>query len=77
MKDSDRYLKVVWWSSENGCYVGSAPGLLHGGCHGDDQQTVFAELCEIVDETVRLYHEDGKPLPQATILLDIVAAAAG
>jgi hypothetical protein len=27
---------------------------------------VFAELCEIVDETIELYQKDGKPLPPAT-----------
>lgn len=66
MKESDRYVKIVEWSSDDGCYVGSAPGLFYGGCHGDDEQQVFNELCQIVDETIRLYHEDGKPLPPAT-----------
>jgi hypothetical protein len=27
------------------CYVGTAPGLFYGGCHGLDEQAVFAELC--------------------------------
>ena len=27
---------------------------------------VFAELCEIVEEMIELYHEDGKPLPPPT-----------
>ena len=63
MSDADRYLKVVEWSAEDGCYVGSAPGLILGGCHGPDQVAVFQELCRIVDEVVDLYHRDGKPLP--------------
>ena len=66
MKDSDRYVKIVEWSEADGCYVGSSPGLLYGGCHGDDERAVFAELCEIVDETIGLYHADGKPLPPPT-----------
>ncbi len=66
MKDSDRYAKIVEWSEEDGCYVGSSPGLFYGGCHGDDEQQVFAELCQIVDETIELYHKDGKPLPPPT-----------
>ena len=66
MKESDRYAKIVEWSDEDGCYVGSAPGLFYGGCHGDDEQQVFAELCQIVDETIELYHQDGKLLPPAT-----------
>jgi predicted RNase H-like HicB family nuclease len=66
MKESDRYAKMVEWSEEDGCYVGSAPGLFYGGCHGDDERQVFSELCEIVEETIELYHLDGKPLPPAT-----------
>jgi predicted RNase H-like HicB family nuclease len=66
MKESDRYAKIVEWSEEDGCYIGSSPGLFYGGCHGDDEQQVFAELCQIVDETIELYHKDGKPLPPPT-----------
>ena len=50
MKDSARYTKIVEWSDEDQCYVGSAPGLIFGGCHGPDEKEVFAELCEIVEE---------------------------
>ena len=31
MKDSARYAKIVEWSEEDACYVGSAPGLILGG----------------------------------------------
>jgi predicted RNase H-like HicB family nuclease len=66
MKPSARYVKIVEWSDEDQCYVGSCPSLLYGGCHGDDERDVFAELCEIVDETIELYIKDGKPLPLPT-----------
>lgn len=66
MKDSTRYVKVVEWSADDGCYVGSCPGLLYGGCHGSDERKVFEELCRLVDETLELYRRDGKPLPPAT-----------
>ena len=66
MKDSDRYVKIIEWSTEDGCYVGSAPGLMYGGCHGDDEREVFDELCQIVEETIEIYRADGKPLPPAT-----------
>lgn len=66
MKDSARYAKIVEWSEEDQCFVGSAPGLLYGGCHGNDETEVFLELCQIVDEVVELYRHEGKPLPQAT-----------
>ena len=49
-----------------GCYVGSAPGLIYGGCHGSDEKEVFDELCVIVDEAIALYRKDGKPLPAPT-----------
>ena len=66
MKDSARYLKIVEWSEEDGCYVGSSPGLMYGGCHGDDEQKVFEELCEIVEEIVEMIKTDGDPLPPPT-----------
>lgn len=66
MKDSDRYVKLVEWSEEDGCYIGSSPGLFLGGCHGDDEARVFAELLEIVEETVAAYRRDGRTLPPAT-----------
>jgi predicted RNase H-like HicB family nuclease len=66
MKDSARYVKIVEWSDEDQCYVGSCPGLLYGGCHGPDERAVFAELVEIVEETIELYQRDGKPLPAPT-----------
>ena len=66
MKESTRYVKIVEWSDEDQCYVGSAPGLLLGGCHGEDEQQVFKELCQIVEEAVQTYIEGGKPLPPPT-----------
>ena len=72
MKPSARYVKIVEWSDEDQCYVGSCPGLLYGGCHGDDERQVFGELCEIVDEAIALYERDGKPLPVPTTGKDYV-----
>ena len=66
MKDSARYAKIVEWSDEDQCSVGRAPGLVYGGCHGDDERAVFDELCQIVDEIIETYREDGVPLPAAT-----------
>ena len=66
MKESDRYVKIVEWSEEDQCYVGSSPGLMLGGCHGDNQQQVFQELCELVEEMIELYHREDKPLPSPT-----------
>ena len=66
MKTSDKYLKIVEWSEEDKCYVGTCPGLMLGGVHGDDEAKVYKELCQAVAEWVRIYQEDGAPLPAAT-----------
>jgi predicted RNase H-like HicB family nuclease len=66
MKASARYAKIVECSEEDQCYVGSVPGLILGGCPGDDERAVFKELCQIVEEAVELYEQDGRPLPPAT-----------
>jgi hypothetical protein len=50
---------------------GSAPALIYGGCHGDDERAVFDELCQIVEECIEIYHRDGVPLPPPTSGQDI------
>jgi predicted RNase H-like HicB family nuclease len=71
MKESALYAKIVEWSEEDQCFVGSAPGLLYGGCHGSDEKEVFAELCRIVEEAIDLYHQEGKTLPPPTAGRDL------
>ena len=63
MSSGDKYVKLVEWSEEDGCFIGSCPELSYGGCHGDDPRKVFDELCEIVHETIELYEREGKALP--------------
>ena len=57
-------------SEEDQCFVGSSPGLIYGGCHGSDEKAVFAQLCNVVEEAIALYHKDGKPLPPVTSGMD-------
>ncbi len=71
MNHNDRYEKVVEWSDVDNCYVGSVPGLIYGGCHGNDKQQVMAELSQIVEEAIELYRADGRPLPPATTGRDL------
>ncbi|HJV36725.1 type II toxin-antitoxin system HicB family antitoxin [Geomonas sp.] len=66
MRKSDKYLKIVEWSKEDGCYVGTCPGLIYGGIHGDDEAEVYRELCEAVAEAIELYEADKRPLPTET-----------
>ena len=66
MKASDRYLKIVEWSEEDQCYVGTCPGLMLGGVHGANEARVYAELCRAVQEWIAIHAADGTPLPAAT-----------
>ena len=66
MKERDKYLKVVEWSEEDNCYIGSVPGWIGRCCHGKDEIEVFRQLCEIVDEWITIYKKDRKALPPPT-----------
>ena len=66
MKPSDRYLKIVEWSDEDRCYVGTCPGLMLGGIHGCDEAEVYVELCRAVEEWIAIHKADGTPLPEPT-----------
>ena len=66
MKEADRYLKIVQWSDEDHCYVGTCPGLMLGGVHGDDELQVYAQLSRVVEEWIAIQHQDQETLPRAT-----------
>lgn len=63
MKKRDHYLKIVEWSEEDQCYVGSIPGWIGKCCHGDDEENVYRQLCQILDEWIEIYESDNIPLP--------------
>jgi len=63
MTEGAKYVKLVEWSEEDGCFIGNCPELFYGGCHGGDPRVVFNQLCQVVEETVVLYRQDGKTLP--------------
>jgi predicted RNase H-like HicB family nuclease len=66
MKPGDRYLKIVEWSAEDRCYVGSCPSLMLGGIHGANETRVYAELCQAVEEWIAIHAQAGLPLPPPT-----------
>jgi len=66
MKKSDNYLKIVEWSEEDRCYVGTCPNLMLGGIHGDNEARVYRQLCQAVEEWIEIYERDGDPLPEPT-----------
>jgi predicted HicB family RNase H-like nuclease len=59
------YLRVVEWSAEDQCFVGSAPPLIGRCCHGATEAGVLKQLKRIVDEWIRLADRDGTALPTA------------
>ena len=63
MKEVDKYVKLVEWSDQDQCFIGSCPELFYGGCHGNDPRAVFDELCRIVEEMIEIYKQEGKPFP--------------
>lgn len=67
MKETDHYLKIVEWSEEDQCYVGSIPGWIGKCCHGDDEEKVYHELCQILEEWIQIYKEDNLPLPPSIV----------
>ena len=73
MKEGDRYIKIVEWSDEDGCLVGSCPGIIDTCCHGDDEIQVYTELCQIVNEWIETIKNDGKPLPSPTVSRKLVS----
>ncbi|MBI4615414.1 MAG: hypothetical protein HY720_17485 [Planctomycetes bacterium] len=64
MKKGDRYVKLVEWSEEDHSFIGSCPELFYGGCHGEDAKAVFADLCEIIEDAIEVYEQDGRALPE-------------
>ena len=68
-----RYLKIVEWSEQDGCYIGSAPPLIGASCHGGTEEKVLAQLQVIVEEWVRMLLSDGKPLPPQTAGRNLVS----
>lgn len=63
MKAADRFLKLVEWSDEDQCYVGSSPGFIGACCHGKDETRVYKDLCRIINEWIKIYEQEGRALP--------------
>ena len=64
MKKKDYYLKIVEWSDEDQCYVGSIPGWIGKCCHGDNEEEVYHEYVKylkngliFIKKTICLYRQ--------------------
>jgi len=62
MKTIDQYHKWVEWSEEDHAYLGKCPDLI-SGIHGDDPVRLYCELCETLEDVVRHFQREGRPLP--------------
>ena len=74
-----RYLKIVEWSDDDKCYVGSAPPLVGQSCHGRTESEVIKQLQVIVEEWVELLLVDGPDqIPARTRLVaELALSGAG
>ena len=59
-----KYVKLVEWSDEDQCYIGSAPPLVGQSCHGDTEEDVLRQLREIVESVIELKLQHGDALPE-------------
>lgn len=66
MRASDQYHKWVEWSDEDQTYIGKCPDLVTG-IHGDDPVRLYRELCEVVDEVIGHFIDEGRPLPRPRV----------
>lgn len=50
MRHRVQEIKMIRWSNEDKCYIGTCPSLFYGGVHGSDELKVYQELCRVVAE---------------------------
>jgi hypothetical protein len=68
MNAADRFHRFVRWSDEDQLYIGYCPDLYFGGvCHGEAEEAVYAELCDIVRAEVAHRLEKGESLPEPRV----------
>ena len=53
-----KYGEVVEWSEEDQCFIGYCPGIVGPCCHGDDENEVYRELRQIVEEWQEIEQQD-------------------
>lgn len=63
MRDLDKYHKWVEWSEADQVYVGKCPDLITG-IHGDDPVILYGELCATIEDVIRHFNTEGRPLPE-------------
>lgn len=61
---SARFPRLIEWSEEDGCFVGSAPPLVGQCCHGKTEADVATQLATIVDDLVQDVLDGNMPAPK-------------
>ena len=61
MTGNAKYGEVVEWSEEDQCFIGYCPGIVGPCCHGDDENEVYRELRQIVEEWQEIEQQDKAP----------------
>jgi predicted HicB family RNase H-like nuclease len=61
---SAQFPRLIEWSDEDGCYVGSAPPLVGQCCHGKTEANVVTQLTAIVDDLVQDILDGKMPAPK-------------
>ena len=59
-----RYPRVIRWSNEDGCYIGSLPDVCGDCTHGDTPEEVAANLEECAELYVENTLAEGLPLAE-------------
>jgi predicted HicB family RNase H-like nuclease len=59
-----RYPRLIEWSDEDNCFIGSAPPLIGQCCHGDTEEDVAKQLAIIVLDLVNDAVEGKQSMPE-------------
>ena len=60
------YEKIVLWSDEDECFVGTCPDLFDGGVHGDNVDSVSGELDQVMYEWLLIGKKSVARIPDAS-----------
>jgi predicted RNase H-like HicB family nuclease len=66
MNPGDLYHKWIEWSEEDSAYLGKCPDL-KVVIHGPEPVKLYSELLEVVEETIRHFEAEGRPLPSPCV----------
>ncbi|MBK1792178.1 helix-turn-helix domain-containing protein [Persicirhabdus sediminis] len=66
MKKPD-YIKLVRWSDEDQCFIGSIPDLCGDCCDGESQKEVYLQLLDIEGGWIEAFDKEGKEYPPARV----------